>query len=327
MASSLPYLGSKISLVSYAGIRYEGVLFNINTRDSTVGLSHVRALGTEGRKPGAEVPPSDEVFDYIVFRGKDIQDLTVSEPASHPEDPAIVAINPPGGATGLVSPSLDHHHHHHHNNNNHHNNHHFGSRGPSSTVPNNNGPNNHHLPYHHMSPSGRGYNNGMGHNNYYQSRRGGMGNNNNNNQHRGRHYGSNYSSKRVVGELKAQLNQSLKEQLDAAFDFEAGHKLFEKVAPQSNASAATGDQKENEGGATNNTTTIAPGYNRETSFFDTISCEALDRQSGVDTRVDRQKQRALDTVTFGNSALPPPRARGNRYNRRPYRRAPFAGRY
>lgn len=36
---STPYIGSKISLISKAEIRYEGILYDVNTKDSTVTLS------------------------------------------------------------------------------------------------------------------------------------------------------------------------------------------------------------------------------------------------------------------------------------------------
>ncbi|KAK0389895.1 hypothetical protein NLU13_3468 [Sarocladium strictum] len=94
------FLGSRISLISKSDIRYVGTLHEINSDESTVSLENVRSFGSEGRKgnPDEEIAPSDQVYEYIVFRGSDVKDLRIEEqptgkenqPAAMPNDPAIV---------------------------------------------------------------------------------------------------------------------------------------------------------------------------------------------------------------------------------------------
>lgn len=79
----IPYLGSRISLVSKTDIRYEGFLFNIDTRQSIVALQNVRSFGTEGRR-AEHVPPSPHILQFATFKAAEIKDLHVCEAAPQP---------------------------------------------------------------------------------------------------------------------------------------------------------------------------------------------------------------------------------------------------
>ncbi|CAB3376166.1 Hypothetical predicted protein [Cloeon dipterum] len=92
--AAMPELGSKISLISKADIRYEGRLFTVDPQECTIALSNVRSFGTEDRECSFPVSPQNQIYDYILFRGSDIKDIRVVNTVV-PNDPAIVTLSAP----------------------------------------------------------------------------------------------------------------------------------------------------------------------------------------------------------------------------------------
>lgn len=65
----------KIQILTKSKIRYEGELFKLDAANSTIALKNVVSFGTEGRRPGNEIQPATTVYDYIAFKGIDIEKI------------------------------------------------------------------------------------------------------------------------------------------------------------------------------------------------------------------------------------------------------------
>ena len=89
------YIGSVLSVVSKAGIRYTGTLIMIDSQNQTLTLQSVKSFGSEGRRgQGKEVPPSEDIYEYIIFKGTDLKEFNVikvpDKDAKAFQDPAII---------------------------------------------------------------------------------------------------------------------------------------------------------------------------------------------------------------------------------------------
>jgi len=77
-------------------------------------------------------------------------------------------------------------------------------------------------------------------------------------------------------------------QRDVAFDFNAGLTSFNKSEVMASVAADTAPKQ---------------SVYQKDDFFDSISCDILDRAEGRNTRMQAQEERALNQDTFGATAL------------------------
>ena len=271
--SSLPYLGSKIALISNAEIRYEGILHQINTEESTISLQQVRSFGTEGRRT-PNVPASDEIYEFIIFRGKDIKDLFVLEDSSERRpslsDPAIVTVSKAAPVVQKQAPSVNYSDRR---------NEPLKPRQPYQQQLNNNRDS-------YQRPERRSDDR------RYDDRRNDDRRNDDRRSYqptyrgfapRGRGGRGGRRDSHSVGELAANENATVKAEVKEDFDFSSANSKFSKPEEP--------------------TGVIRAGYSKTKSFFDDISCDALDRAKDASERIQRDKLRSTDRETFGAAAL------------------------
>ncbi|CAL2028136.1 unnamed protein product [Caenorhabditis brenneri] len=275
MSNQTPYIGSKISLISKLDIRYEGILYTVDTADSTIALAKVRSFGTEKRPTANPVAARDDVYEYIIFKASDIKDLIVCDTPKManiggglPYDPAIISVSsrsaPASNSDGAPAASAG------------------SSR---AGTPSRNSPLAQAVSQPHRGNRG-GYQQNFQGNRGFNNYRGGFGGGYNN--QRGH---NNYGVPRV--------NHREKLKFESDFDFEKANEKFQEVLTD-NFDKMTLEEKEQpkvedkkEGGF----------YDKKTSFFDNISCESLEKAEGKTGRPDWKKERETNQETFGHNAV------------------------
>ncbi|KAF1771623.1 hypothetical protein GCK72_003450 [Caenorhabditis remanei] len=274
MSNQTPYIGSKISLISKLDIRYEGILYTVDTNDSTIALAKVRSFGTEKRPTANPVAARDDVYEYIIFKASDIKDLIVCDTPKManiggglPYDPAIISVSsrsaPASNSDGAPAASAG------------------SSR---AGTPSRNSPLAHIV--NQQRPGRGGYQQNFQANRGFNNYRGGFGGGYNN--QRGH---NNYGVPRV--------NHREKLKFESDFDFEKANEKFqealtdtlEKLTIEEKEQPVVEEKKD------------AAFYDKKTSFFDNISCESLEKAEGKTGRPDWKKERETNQETFGHNAV------------------------
>jgi len=86
-------IGSKLSIITTAQIRYEGILHQADPITKAMTLMQVKNFGSEGRRGGTqEIDSQDNVIDEVIFKLEHIRDFKIIAPPNPTLlDPAIVS--------------------------------------------------------------------------------------------------------------------------------------------------------------------------------------------------------------------------------------------
>ncbi|KJH53290.1 FFD and TFG box motif protein [Dictyocaulus viviparus] len=289
MSNQTPYIGSKISLISKLDIRYEGILYTVDTNDSTIALAKVRSFGTEDRPTPNPVEARDDVYEYIIFKANDIKDLIVCETpkvatlaGGLPYDPAIISVSARTGSASANEQQV--------------------SAGSSrSDTPHHRGSPN--LPHGNRAPgSGRGAASRGNRGSFAPSGNAvGSGSRQFNSSYpRG---GYNYTNQRPRNSHSVGVPRSREKlKFDGDYDFEKANEQFQEQFSDmfKDKLKVDGEKSEEEQAEKTPEDTY---YDKKSSFFDRISCEASEKAEGKSGRPDWKKERETNQETFGHSAV------------------------
>jgi len=101
------------------------------------------------------------------------------------------------------------------------------------------------------------------------------------------------------------------------FDFETNLAEFDKVNTEENGLENIEEDEVIEYGKAEGVNIGSTSVYHKNEFFDSISCDVLDKQNGIDNRLRGLDERSLNTETFGAISLGN-RRRGGKKNRRGY---------
>lgn len=63
---------SRVRIITHQNVRYEGILYQINSKEKTVALKNVKSFGTEDRETDKVIDAKERVYEFIVFRSDEI---------------------------------------------------------------------------------------------------------------------------------------------------------------------------------------------------------------------------------------------------------------
>jgi protein LSM14 len=273
MAELTNLIGCEISLISQQDVRYDGRLFSINAAESSIVLQNVQCKGTEDRVLGDKrVLPNPQILPLVSFPGREIKDLYVhdrTETAATNNAP-VPSSNPPHTVpSSNPPPTVPSSNPPPVTNNNNNNTSIKGNADHNKKVENNNTKSSVSQPVAAGKPASSTTTNSV-------------------------HNDGSKRPERGTGDYLKNLRVKGKSSDDAAanstvFDFQAGLNAFNKKDILNEL-----DQ-----------TKQAPVVNKyvKDDFFDSLSCDILDRETGRKTRLNGYEERNLNKDTFGAIAV------------------------